>query len=97
MHQGAEHPVHEDGVVAVVVVVCAVMDGMVAGAHDGPWAAMDAVMDVGGPYALHEEQHEMHLQLDGHHAYQQRMRHRLNQPVHRVERQPCIIIIIIIS
>lgn len=61
--EGAKHPIHQNGVVAVVVAVCCVMYSVVPGTHHGPHLAMDAVVDVGYPHALTEEEdhvgHEM--------------------------------------
>lgn len=52
--EGAKQPVHPHGVVAVVVPVRRVVDGVVAGAHHRPDLAMDAVVDVGRPHRLYE-------------------------------------------
>lgn len=52
--EGAKQPVHPHGVVAIVVPVRRVVDGVVAGAHHRPDLAVDAVVDVCRPHRLYE-------------------------------------------
>ena len=54
--EGAKHPVHPDGVVAVVVPVRRVVDGVVASAHHRPDLAVDAVMNVARPDDFQEHE-----------------------------------------
>mmetsp|Transcript_14895 Transcript_14895/g.32295 ORF Transcript_14895/g.32295 Transcript_14895/m.32295 type:complete len:258 (-) Transcript_14895:351-1124(-) len=63
--QCAKHAIKVDGVVAVVVLVGGVVDGMVASAHDGPDLPMDAVVNVGGPDPREEEHDLMGKEVHG--------------------------------
>lgn len=50
--EGTKHPVHPDGVVAIVVAVSCMVNGVISSAHDWPYLAMNAVMDVCCPHSL---------------------------------------------
>jgi hypothetical protein len=49
-----EHPVHPDGVVAIVVAISCVVNGMIARTHDWPNLAVNTVMNVCCPHGLYE-------------------------------------------
>lgn len=52
--KSSKHPIHPYAIVAVVVTVCGVVNGVVASTHYRPYVGMDAVMNVRRPYRLHE-------------------------------------------
>lgn len=41
---------------AIVVAVRGVVDSVVRGTHDRPDLPVDAIVNVGGPYAFHEQE-----------------------------------------
>jgi hypothetical protein len=50
----AEHPIHTDGVVTIVVAISSVVNGMIARTHNGPNLAMNTIMNVCCPDGLYE-------------------------------------------
>ena len=50
--EGTKHPVHPDGVVAIVVVVSCMVNGVISSTHHWPYLAMNAVVDVCCPQGL---------------------------------------------
>ena len=49
-----KHPIHPYGVMAIVVAICSMMNGVVASTHNRPQFAMNAIMNICGPNGLHE-------------------------------------------
>lgn len=64
-NEGTKQPVHENEVLAVIVLVRGVVDGVVACSHDGLDSHVDAVVDARGPYGSCEEQEFVGYEVHG--------------------------------
>jgi hypothetical protein len=52
--ESAEHPIHPDGVMTIVVAISRVVNGMIARTHNRPNLAVNTVMNVCCPDGLYE-------------------------------------------
>jgi len=52
----AKHPIHPYGVMAIVVPICSVVNGVVASTHNRPHLSMNAVMNICSPNTLKEKE-----------------------------------------
>lgn len=51
-----EHPIHPYGIMAIVVPVCSVVNGVVTSTHNRPQLSMNAVMNICSPNSLKEKE-----------------------------------------
>jgi hypothetical protein len=74
----AEEPVHDDEVVAVVVLVGGVVDGVPPCAHDWGQARIEVVMDIGRPERRCEQQQLVREEVHWHDEERKSIRQRLH-------------------
>lgn len=86
--EGAKHPVHPNGVVAIVVAVSRVVNGMVASTHDRPYLAVNAVMDVCCPHGLQEYESDVRPEVCWENEECKHMWYCLQNPIYWMKRQP---------
>ncbi len=85
LSKGAEHPVHPHGVVAIVVTVCCMVNGVIASTHDRPNLAVNAVMDVSCPHGLYEQESNVCPEVCWDKVERKHMRYGLQNPIQWME------------
>lgn len=72
---------------AIVVAVSRMVDGVIPSAHDWPYLAVNAVVDVCRPHALQEHESDVRPEVRWEEEERKHMRYRLQNTIQWVKRE----------